>query len=104
MRKSIVAGVSLLAVSALSATVVALSIGPSRAAAAPRGCATFEFIGVAGSGELKDPKVNQRTDNMGVTVRDLWDKLSSAYSGSRTGLIGVGLAYPAVPVAFLTLA
>jgi hypothetical protein len=104
MRKSIVAGLSLLAVSALSATVVTLSISSTRAAATPRGCHTIEFIGVAGSGELKDPKINEQTDNMGVTVRDLWSRVSSAYSGSRTSLVSLGLVYPAVPVDFPTLA
>lgn len=79
-------------------------IGSSSAGAAPRKCAMFEFIGVAGSGELEDPTVIRKTRNMGQTVRDLYDKVSAAYSHSQTSLLDFGVAYPAIPVDLANLA
>jgi len=64
----------------------------------------FEFIGVAGSGELQNSDTNRVTLNMGITVKDLYDKVSASYNHSQTGLIGVGISYPAVPVDFPNLA
>src|SRR5262249_47791364 len=68
------------------------------AAATTRACATFEFIGVAGSGELQAGSVARRTLWMGTTINGLFSKVSDRYRNSKTTFTPYGVRYAAIPV------
>jgi hypothetical protein len=75
-----------------------LAIPPTVDAQAGQTCADFQFIGVAGSGELPDGKAQRRTLWMGSTIRGLYDKVDALYKGSKTSLEPYGVRYAAIQV------
>ena len=82
----------------LLAIALSVVVRAEAVVAASRSCATFEFIGVAGSGELEDGTLARKSLWMGNTVKGLYNKVLARYKGSKTSFTSYGVRYAAIPV------
>ncbi len=91
-----------LATAAVLLTAAIVQGSPPASAGPQRRCGTFEFIGVAGSGELDHADQRTQSLGMGKTVHELYGQVSHLYAASQTSLVPYGVAYPALgPLAWL---